>query len=54
MDEIRNAILAGDFTAVAGLPVPDSYQGMVVRKDEVDMFAGMTTREKDPRKSLHL
>ena len=54
MDEIRNAILAGDFAAVAGLPVPDSYQGMVVRKDEVDMFAGMTTREKDPRKSLHL
>src|SRR3954468_9335467 len=27
---------------------------MVVRKDEVDMFDGMTTREKDPRKSLHL
>src|SRR4051812_25320563 len=27
---------------------------MVVRKDEVDMFEGMTTREKDPRKSLHL
>src|SRR4051795_9472750 len=27
---------------------------MVVRKDEVDMFEGMTTREKDPRKSLHV
>src|SRR5690242_930703 len=27
---------------------------MVVRKDEVDMFSGLTTREKDPRKSLHL
>ena len=54
MDEIRNAILAGDYAAVAGIPVPESYQGMVVRKDEVDMFEGMTTREKDPRKSLHL
>jgi crotonyl-CoA reductase len=54
VDDIRNAILAGDYAAVAGIPVPDSYQGMVVRKDEVDMFEGMTTREKDPRKSLHL
>jgi crotonyl-CoA reductase len=54
VDEIRNAILAGDYAAVAGIPVPESYKGMVVRKDEVDMFEGMTTREKDPRKSLHL
>jgi crotonyl-CoA reductase len=54
MDDIRNAILAGDYAAVADLPVPDSYQGMVVRKDEVDMFDGLATRDKDPRKSLHL
>ncbi|MGN6608213.1 MAG: crotonyl-CoA carboxylase/reductase [Jatrophihabitans sp.] len=54
MDDIRNAILAGDYGKLADLPVPDSYQGMVVRKDEVDMFAGMATRDKDPRKSLHL
>jgi len=54
VDEIRNAILAADYAAVAGIPVPETYQGMVVRKDEVDMFEGMTTREKDPRKSLHL
>jgi crotonyl-CoA reductase len=54
VDDIRTAILAGDYAAVGALPVPDSYQGMVVRKDEVDMFEGMTTREKDPRKSLHL
>ena len=27
---------------------------MVVRADEVDMFEGLTTRDKDPRKSLHL
>jgi crotonyl-CoA reductase len=54
VDDIRNAILSGDYAAVAGLPVPDSYQGMVVRKDEVDMFDGLATRDKDPRKSLHL
>src|SRR5579875_2684108 len=54
MDDIRNAILSGDFAAVAGLPVPDSYRGMVVRADEIDMFEGLTTKDKDPRKSLHL
>ncbi|HVU93493.1 MAG TPA: crotonyl-CoA carboxylase/reductase [Jatrophihabitans sp.] len=54
MDDIRNAILAGEYDAVGQLAVPDSYRGMVVRKDEVDMFEGMATREKDPRKSLHL
>jgi crotonyl-CoA reductase len=54
IDEIRTAILAGDYGKLADLPVPDSYQGMVVRKDEVDMFEGLTTRDKDPRKSLHL
>jgi crotonyl-CoA reductase len=54
MDDIRNAILTGEFAAVADLPVPETYQGMVVRKDEVDMFEGLATRDKDPRKSLHL
>jgi crotonyl-CoA reductase len=54
VDEIRNAILSGDYAAVADQPVPDSYQGMVVRADEVDMFEGLATRDKDPRKSLHL
>jgi crotonyl-CoA reductase len=54
MDDIRNAILTGEFAAVADLPFPETYQGMVVRKDEVDMFEGLATRDKDPRKSLHL
>ena len=54
IDDIRTAILTDDYAAVADLPVPDSYEGMVVRADEVDMFEGLTTRDKDPRKSLHL
>jgi crotonyl-CoA reductase len=54
MNEISTAILSGEFAAVADLPVPESYRGMVVRKDEVGMFEGLTTRDKDPRKSLHL
>src|SRR6266545_4725889 len=40
--------------AVAGLPVPESYRGVLVRADEADMFDGLTTRERDPRKSLHV
>jgi crotonyl-CoA reductase len=54
--DILEAILAGDTSAeeYAALPVPDSYLGVVVRKDEVDMFEGLATGDKDPRKALHV
>lgn len=45
---------AAELRAVAGLPVPSSYRGVVVRADETDMFDGLATRDKDPRKSLHV
>lgn len=53
---IREAILAGDTPSgeFAALPVPESYRGVVVRRDEVDIFAGLATADKDPRRSLHL
>lgn len=54
MKQILEAILSDELDAVAGLEVPESYRGVVVRKDEVDMFAGRTTRDKDPRESLHV
>ncbi|HSV65225.1 MAG TPA: crotonyl-CoA carboxylase/reductase [Mycobacteriales bacterium] len=54
MREILDAIMADKLDAIASLPVPDHYAGMVVRKDEVGMFDGLPTRDKDPRKSLHL
>lgn len=54
MKEILDAILVGDGAALAGLPVPGSYRGVVVRKNEVELFAGRTTAEKDPRESLHV
>ncbi|HLU56563.1 MAG TPA: crotonyl-CoA carboxylase/reductase [Pseudonocardia sp.] len=54
MQEIRDAILAEELDALAGLDVPDHYRGVTVHADEVEMFAGIPTREKDPRKSLHL
>jgi crotonyl-CoA reductase len=54
MQEILDAIMAGDRAAVAALPVPDSYRGVVVRADEVEMFDGQATGDKDPRKALHV
>jgi len=54
MNEIRAAILADDLGAVGGLPIPDSYRGTVVRAEEVGMFEGLATVDKDPRRSLHL
>jgi len=38
----------------ATLEVPESYRAAFVKKDEVDMFQGMASKEKDPRKSLHV
>ncbi len=42
---------AEDFAA---LPVPQTYRGVCVRKDETAMFDGLPTAEKDPRASLHV
>lgn len=52
--EILDAILADDLPALADLPVPESYRGIVVRAGEQEMFAGVASRDKDPRTSLHL
>ena len=54
MQKILDAILADDLAAVGSLPVPDSYRGVTVRADEVEMFAGLRPRDKDPRRSLHV
>ncbi|MCV2488788.1 crotonyl-CoA carboxylase/reductase [Geodermatophilus sp. YIM 151500] len=54
MHEIRDAILADALGDLGGLPVPASYRGVLVRRDEQDMFEGLPTREKDPRRSLHV
>ena len=56
MKHILDAIQAGDTPdeEFAAIEIPESYKGITVHKDEVDMFADMPTKEKDPRKSLHL
>ncbi len=38
----------------AGLAIPETYRAVTVHKDEVDLFEGLDSRDKDPRKSLHL
>jgi crotonyl-CoA reductase len=56
IQNIRDAILAGDTPAeeFANLTLPESYTATTVHKDEVDMFEGIASRDKDPRKSLHV
>ena len=56
MKQILDAILAGDTAAedFAALEIPQSYKAVTVHKDEVDMFEGLATRDKDPRRSLHV
>lgn len=56
MEQIREAIVSGsaadgDF---ATMPIPDSYRGITVHADEAEMFEGMASADKDPRRSLHL
>ena len=55
VDAIRAAIVDGaPGDEIGALPLPDSFRGAVVRADEQEMFAGVPSEEKDPRKSLHL
>ena len=56
MQKILDTILSGQATTedYAALSIPQAYTGLTVHADEVEMFEGMTTRDKDPRQSLHL
>ena len=56
MKQILDAILAGDTSteAYAALELPESYRAVTVHKDETQMFEGLESRDKDPRKSLHI
>jgi crotonyl-CoA reductase len=56
VQNILDAILAGDTSAedFAALELPEAYRAVTVHKDEADMFEGLDSREKDPRKSLHV
>jgi crotonyl-CoA reductase len=51
LDAIQNGASGDD---IAGLPIPESYRGAFIRRDEVEMFDGLESSDKDPRKSLHV
>jgi crotonyl-CoA reductase len=56
VQHVLEAVLAGDTTSAdyAALDLPEHYRAVTVHKDEVEMFAGLPTVEKDPRRSLHV
>jgi crotonyl-CoA reductase len=54
LDAIMESAQSGSRAEVGDMPVPSSYRALVVRADETAMFDGMQSRDKDPRKSLHV
>jgi len=55
MKALLDAIVAGASGAeLAAIPLPEHYRAAVVRKDQVGMFEGIPSADKDPRKSLHV
>ena len=56
MQQILEAIQSGEASSqdFANLELPDHYRAAFVKKDEVGMFEGIASRDKDPRKSLHV
>lgn len=55
MEQILEAILAGaSGQELAALPIPDHYRAAYVRREDVGMFEGIPSAEKDPTKSLHV
>ncbi len=56
MKEILDAILNSDSQAsdFAALPLPQTYRAATLHRDEEHIFDGLASRDKDPRKSLHV
>ena len=55
MNDVRAAILAGaPAETFAALDIPDRYRAVTIHRDEQSMFDGMPSRDKDPRRSIHV
>ncbi len=55
MQHIVDAIQSGaSGDDLANLPLPDSFRGAVVLAAEEEMWEGVESADKDPRKSLHI
>src|SRR3954451_15365168 len=55
MQQLRDAIVQGaSADELAALPIPDHYRAAFVRREDTDMFSGIASADKDPRKSLQV
>lgn len=55
MQQILEAIQAGaSGDDIAALPIPESYRAVHVLASEQEMWAGVPSKDKDPRQSLHV
>ena len=55
IDAIRAAVLNGaPGDELAALPLPEAVRGALVKADEQEMFNGLPSEDKDPRKSIHV
>ena len=55
MRKILEAIEKGaDAATLAAIPIPATFRAAVVRKEDQDMFKGVASAAKDPRKSVHI
>ncbi|MEO9180246.1 MAG: crotonyl-CoA carboxylase/reductase [Acidimicrobiales bacterium] len=55
MSEILDAVRASASSeTLASTPMPDTTRAAVVLRDEQTMFEGMATKDKDPRRSIHV
>jgi crotonyl-CoA reductase len=55
MSELLDAVRAGaPADVLAATPLPERVRGVVVRREDQNMFDGVASRDKDPRASLHL
>ncbi len=55
MERFLEAIVAGaSGEEFAAIPLPDHYRAAFVRREDTAMFEGVPSKEKDPRKSIHV
>ena len=55
MSEILDAVRSGaSAEELAATEMPATTRAVFVRRDEQTMFDGMDSRDKDPRRSLHV
>jgi crotonyl-CoA reductase len=55
MSEILDAVRAGaSRETLSSTQMPATTRAVFVRRDEQDMFAGVASKDKDPRRSLHI